>query len=169
MQSQIQLLPDEEILFENERAVLTNRRLIGNFGSSSAGGFDDADLREIGPPNKFNGGYQSKKDIALMLLVVGVAVVAVSMLLRSVFGIDGSPEALTFQRLEALTFLIGALAFVVGIYLLLNSLFRHSPNTTIIFPVLEGEDIIASFPEWDNADAEELSRRFARAKRGIGR
>ncbi len=161
MQSQIQLLPDEEILFENERAVLTNRRLIGNFGSSSAGGFDDADLREIGPPNKFNGGYQSKKGIALRLLAAGVAVLAVSIFLPFVVGIDG--------RLEALIFLIGALAFVVGIYLLLNSLFRHSPNTTIIFPVLEGEDIIASFPEWDNADAEELSRRFARAKRGIGR
>ena len=71
--------------------------------------------------------------------------------------------------LEPLVFLIGALAATVGLYLLLNSLFRHRPNTTIIFPLLEGGEIIASYPDWDNPRADELTRHFARAKRSLSR
>ena len=161
MRTNIRFQPDEEVIFEDEKAVLTNRRLIGNFASERGGDFDASELRDIGPPNKFNGGYQGKRPLGLRLLLGGVAVVVVSSVAQDRIGIP--------QTVEAVLFLVGALSATVGMYLVLNSLFRNPPNTTVIFPVLEGEDIIASYPEWDNPEAEQLVRHFARTKRGIGR
>ena len=94
-------------------------------------------------------------------MIGGLAVIGAEVYIQMQFGLN--------QQVEAALFLAGSLAAVIGLYLVLNSLFRPAPNTTIIFPVLEGDDIIVSYPEWDNPDAEELVRRFARAKRGIGR
>ena len=91
----------------------------------------------------------------------GLAIIVAEVLIQMQFGLN--------QQIEAGLFLAGSLAAVIGLYLVLNSLFRPAPNTTIIFPVLQGDDIIVSYPEWDNPEAEELVRRFARAKRGIGR
>ena len=161
MRSNVDLLRDEEILFEDERAVLTTRRLIGNFRSEEDGGFDDFELGDVGPPNKFNGGRQSKRALGLRLFPAGIAVVAAGAFIQSTIGID--------QRVEAVVFVVGAISATVGLYILLNSMFRSAPNTTIIFPVIGGEDIIASFPDWDNPQADILIRQFARAKRGMGR
>lgn len=160
MQNSIQLLPDEEILYEDDRAVLTNRRLIGNFGRAKDGEFDHSELREVGPPNKFNGGHVGRRDIGIKLTVGGIVVLVALSYLQPRIGIP--------NLIEVLVFLASSLAATVGIYLLVNGLFRNAPNTTVIFPVLQGEDIIASYPEWDNPEADELIRRFARIKRGIG-
>ncbi len=161
MQPNIELLQNEEIGFQDERIALTNRRLIGNFGRAGAGAHDEVALGDVGPPNKFNGGQHGRRELGLRLLLVGVGIVALGVLVQVLYGIN--------QRLEAAVFLVGSLSATVGLYLFLNSLFRRAPNTTIIFPVLEGEDIVATYPGWDNPDAEELVRQFARAKRGIGR
>ena len=161
MQRQIELLSDEEIRFQDEQIIVTNRRIIGNLDSSSTGKFTGTSLSEVGAPNKFNGGRHGRKGLGLRLMIGGLALIMVEVYLQTQFGLNA--------QVEAAVFLIGALASVIGLYLLLNSLFRPAPNTTIIFPLLEGDDIIVSYPEWDNPDGEELVRRFARAKRGIGR
>ena len=162
MQRQIELLEDEEIRFQDDQIVVTNRRIIGNLDDSPVGKFSGLSLSEVGPPNKFNGGRHGRKGLGIRLIAIGAAMTLLTILFyEQLRGIHSS--------LEAGVFLVGALGVTVGIYLFLNSLFRPSPNTTVIFPVLEGDDIIASYPEWDNPDAEELVRRFARAKRGIGR
>ena len=161
MQRQIELLSDEEIRFQDEQIIVTNRRIIGNLDSSSTGKFTGTSLSEVGAPNKFNGGRHGRKGLGLRLMIGGLALIMVEVYLQTQFGLNA--------QVEAAVFLIGALASVIGLYLLLNSLFRPAPNTTIIFPFLEGDDIIVSYPEWDNPDGEELVRRFARAKRGIGR
>ena len=171
MQSRIDALVDagalrledgEDVLFEDERIAVTSRRLIGNFGASKERPFDEADLSEVSPPNKFNGGYHSRRPLAIRLLVGGFVVLAAGAYftdtLRAIHGVA-----------EALVFLAGALAFTVGVYLLINSLFRHRPNTTVIFSPLKGESIAASYPDWDNPQADELMRHFARAKRGLTR
>ena len=161
MQTRVNLLRSEEIRFEDEFVVLTDKRLIGNFAAGSDGDFDASELRDIGPPDKFNGGYQSRRTIGLQLLLGGAAIVIVSSAARSVIGVH--------QMAEAVLFLVGALSATVGLYLVLNSLFRNAPNTTVIFPVIDGEDIVASYPDWDSPKADELIRQFARTKRGIGR
>ena len=64
---------------------------------------------------------------------------------------------------------VGSVGSMVGLYMLLNDLFRPKPNTTVIFPIFDGKDIISSYPDWDNPEAEELVRNFARVKRGTRR
>ena len=160
MQRQIELLEDEEVRFQDDQVIVTNRRIIGNLDSSPVGKFSGISLSDVGAPNKFNGGRHGRKGLGLRLMIGGLAVIAAEVYIQTQFGLN--------QQLEAVLFLAGSLATVVGLYLVLNSLFRPAPNTTIIFPVLEGDDIIVSYPEWDNPDGEELVRRFARAKRGIG-
>ena len=152
----------EDVLFADDRIAVTARRLIGNFGAAKEGAFDEVELSLVGAPNRFNGGYQSRRPLALRLLGGGLAVVV-----AGAFFTDALRAV--HYTIEPLVFLIGALAATVGVYLLLNSLFRHRPNTTIIFPVLEGDEIIASYPEWDNPRADELTRHFARAKRSLSR
>lgn len=162
MQRQIELLEDEEVRFQDDQVIVTNRRIIGNLDSSPVGRFSGLSLSDVGAPNKFNGGRHGRKGLGLRMIGIGSVLVTLTIMfhqqLREMHNV-----------IEAGVFLAGSLAVTVGLYLFLNSLFRPAPNTTIIFPVLEGDDIIVSYPEWDNPDGEELVRRFARAKRGIGR
>ena len=161
MQPRVELIEDEEIVFEDEQTIITNRRLIGNFGMSKDEEFNAYDLTEVGTPNKFNGGQYGRRAIALRLLIGGAAVVLAGAILQPILQPD--------QRIEALVFVAGAVASMVGLYMLLNDLFRPKPNTTVIFPIFDGKDIISSYPDWDNPEAEELVRSFARIKRGMRR
>ena len=153
---------EEAVLFADDRIAVTANRLVGNFGTAKEGAFDESELGSVGAPNKFNGGYQSRRGLAYRLLGVGLAVIVAGVYFQNVL------RAIHYT-LDPLVFLIGALAATAGIYLLINSLFRNRPNTTVIFPVLEGDEIIASYPDWDNPKAEELTRSFARAKRSLTR
>lgn len=163
MQTAIQLLDDEEIRYQDDQIVVTNRRIIGLSGSDEPGRYDGLSLGDVGPPNKFNGGQHGRRTLGLRALAIGIVIV----IAQTVF--TDTVRSMAGWWMDAALFLVGSLAVVVGLYLVLNSLFRPAPNTTIIFPVIQGDDIIVSYPEWDNPDAEELMRAFARAKRGIGR
>ncbi len=161
MERRFDMFQDEEIVLEDEQAIVTNRRLIGNFDASKEGEFDAYDITQVGVPNKFNGGQYGRRAIGVRLLIGGAAVVIAGAVLQPIIMPD--------QRIEALVFVVGAVGAMVGLYILLNDLFRPAPNTTVIFPVLDGKDIIASYPDWDNPQAEELMRSFARVKRGMTR
>ena len=158
----IELLDDEEIRFQDEQVVVTNRRIIGVAVADGVGRYDGLSLGDVGPPNKFNGGRHSRRALGVRLLAVGVAIIIPQIMFTDAI------RAIAWW-LDAALFLVGSLAAVVGLYLFLNSLFRPAPNTTVIFPVIQGDDIIASYPDWDNPEAEELVRAFARAKRGVSR
>ncbi len=162
MQPRFELLQDEEIVLEDEQAVITNKRLIGNFGDASEGEFDAYELAEVGAPNKFNGGQYGKRAIGVRLLIGGAAVVAAGAVFRSIIIQIG-------YLAEPIVFVVGSVGSMVGLYMLLNDLFRPPPNTTVIFPVFDGKDVIVSYPDWDNPQAEEMVRSFARVKRGMRR
>ena len=162
MQPRVQMLHDEEIVFEDEQTIITNKRLIGNFGVAKDVEFNAYDLTEVGTPNKFNGGQYGRRAIALRLLIGGSVVVVAGAVFRSIIIQLG-------YLAEPLVFVAGAVASMVGLYMLLNDLFRPKPNTTVIFPIFDGRDIISSYPDWDNPEAEELTRSFARVKRGMRR
>ena len=157
MRTDIDLLDEEEVLFEDEQIVVTTQRLIGNFETAEEGDFDEAVLREVSAPKKFNGGYHSRRSIALRLLAAGIVAILVG---------AWAETNINFPDLiDALIFVAGAVAAMVGLYMMVNSLFRRAPNTTVIFDVYGGPHIIASYPEWDNPQAEDLVSQFARAKR----
>lgn len=158
----VELLQDEEVFFEDEQTIITNRRLIGNFGASKDEEFNAYELTEVGTPNKFNGGQYGRRIIALRLLIGGAAVVLAGAIFRSIIIQLG-------YLAEPVVFVAGAVGSMVGLYMLLNDLFRPKPNTTVIFPIFDGKDIISSYPDWDNPEAEELVRNFARVKRGMRR
>ena len=63
MQRQIELLEDEEIRFQDDQVIVTNRRIIGNLDDSPVGKFSGLSLSEVGPPNKFNGGRHGRKGL----------------------------------------------------------------------------------------------------------
>ena len=157
MRTSIKLLDNEEILFEDEQIVVTTQRLIGNFETAEEGDFDEAGLRDVAAPNKFNGGYHSRRWIALRLLAAGIVAVLVGVWVESNLDLG--------DIVDALIFVAGTVAAMVGLYMLVNSLFRRAPNTTVIFQVFGGPHVVASYPEWDNPQAEELVGQFARAKR----
>ena len=157
MRTSIDLLADEEILFDDEQIVVTTQRLIGNFETADEGEFDEAELRDVAAPKKFNGGYHSRRSIALRLLVAGIVAVLVGAWTESYLDLG--------DIIDAVIFVAGTVAAMVGLYMLVNSLFRRPPNTTVIFQVYGGPHVVASYPEWDNPQAEELVRQFARAKR----
>lgn len=163
MQPRFELLQDEEIVLEDEQAVITNKRMIGNFGDASEGEFDAYELTEVGAPNKFNGGQYGRRSIGVKLLIGGAAVVLAGIVLDQYLISDLNVQV------NGLIFMVGSVGSMVGLYMLLNDLFRPPPNTTVIFPVFDGKDIIVSYPDWDNPQAEEMVRSFARVKRGMRR
>lgn len=153
------LLPQEEVMYEGPSAVLTNHRLMANFGRSGDGSCEEALLTDIAPPKKYNGGKYSHKYGGARLLVAGGVVLGVEFLLEETVGL--------IETIAAILFMVGALGVIVGLYYIIVGLLQVKPNTTLVFPKMDGGEIIVPFSDWDNPDAEELTRQFARAKRGF--
>ena len=152
------LLPQEEVMYEGPGVVLTSHRLMTNFGRSGDGSFDETPLTDIAPPEKYNGGKYPGKYPGGRLLVAGAVVLGVGILLDAAVELN--------ETIAAGLFLVGALGVGVGLYVIIGERFGVKPNTTVVFPKMDGGKIIVAFKDWDSPDAEELTRQFARAKRG---
>ena len=153
----IDLLANEEIIFESGSAVLTNQRLLVN--SEDAAGdetSDEAFLRDIVSFQKVTGGQESRAKPGAQVLAVGAVLLAAEAVLPAL------PE-----RLGAVVFLLGGVAVVIGVYLLLSSAFRVRPRTTVLFLVRGTREMAVVFPGRDNPEADELTRLFARARRRL--
>ena len=152
------LLPREEVMYEGPGVVLTSHRLMANFGLSADGSFDEALLTDIAPPKKYNGGKYSNTYSGSRLVAAGAGMLVVEFLLESSVGLH--------RTIAAVLFLVGTIVGIAGLYLIIGGLFQVKPNTTLVFPTLDSGEIIVAFKGWDSPDAEELTREFARAKRG---
>ena len=146
------------MVFQGRNVVLTNHRLLAKLGRYATGDHDEALLRDIAPPEKFNGGKQGRMREGTRLFGVGLALIVVEAILES---------SVLNDKVATVLFALSGLLLVVGVYFVAGSVFQVKPNTTVVFPVHEGKNIIIPFPEWDNSDAEDLTRQFARAKRGL--
>ena len=153
-QRRIRLLRDEEIIFEGGPAVLTNQRLLAEVAGAKEP--VEAKLAELASFRKMNGGQQSRTRAGVQSMAGGVGVMVLGTLVRQ-----------SSQLLETVFFLVGAMALLVGTYFVLSSMLRVKPNTTVFFRTRDFDDIAISFPGWDNPEAEELTRNFVRAKRGL--
>ena len=150
---------EEKVMFERPHVVVTNRRLLAVNGRPKTKTDALVPLRDVGSPKKLNGGQQNRLGLGVKMFVGGSAVVILEALAEQVADIS--------QNIGPALFAVGALTAVVGLYFLVASLLQVKPNTMMVFPVSDGDEIVVRFPEWDNPEAEELTRQFARAKRAI--
>ena len=145
----LDLLDGEGIIFQSGRAQLTNRRLFT--------GKDVAYLNEITDVKKMSGGQESLIKQGFVLATVGV--------LFSLLEVILSPN-LT-ELIDTMFFIAGSLGIVSGLYLLVRSLVRVRPHTTIFFRVEENRDISISFQGQNNPEADELIRQYSRARKDL--
>ena len=156
--NKVELLTDEKILFETDRAVLTNQRLLASVNRKSQGAIThEVLLRDIATFKKSNGGIESRTRPGLMLLGAGLVITLVQYIATPFI-----PDLV-----EGILFLAGALGILVGIYLVMSSVMRVKPHTFVLFTVVGSQDIPVQFPGRDSPDADEMTRLFVRAKRGI--
>ena len=157
----IDLPKDEKILFESGPAILTNQRLLANWKGGDGKASDEALIKDIESFQKFNGGQEFRIGPALQFGAAGLTLTLVEFVI---------PDLPTIA--SGVLFLLGAIGIVTCVYMVLSSLLRVRPNTTIFFKIrgtLQDPNtrIVVSFPGHENREAEELTRRFARAKRGL--
>ena len=153
-QTKISLQSGERVLFDEGPAILTNHRLVAEV--LGADGPVETPLRDLVSSRQVNGGQESRVRQGSQAIGGGVALLVIATLAR------GASELI-----ETILFLIGALALLFGSYLVLSSVIRVKPQTVVHFQTSALEDVIVSFPGWDNPDAEELTRVFVRAKRAL--
>ena len=161
MARDVQLIEGEEIVFESDPAILTNRRLIARPGRMGGPGeAAEAPLVEISRFQKVVGGHDGRVTLGSQFAAAGLALIGLQVAVETL-GPDIS------DKLETAVFLLGAVSVVIGLYLALDSLFRLRPHTTLFFLILGKKDLIVSFPGRHNPQADELTRHFARVKRGF--
>ena len=148
----------EEVLYQTERAVLTNKRLLASLDRKSRNQTtDEADLKDISGFQKLSGGQESRMKQGVISLIIGLALKLIQVVL------SGSVS----YKIEGFFFMVSALAILIGIYLVLSSYMRIQPNTTVVFNVVGSRDIPVRFPGKDSPLADEMTRLFARTKRGL--
>ena len=151
----IDLLEDEEIVFESDQAVLTNRRLVA-WKVDNPKPFREALVKDITRFEKISGGQENRIKPGLTSGALGIVLVAIQVLL---------PDAVS--AIKSVMFLFGALGIIVGLHFISTTLLRLKPHTTVLFDVPGSKEIPVSFPGRDNPNADDLTRGFTRAKRGF--
>ena len=153
-QTKIRLHSGEKVLFDKGPAILTDQRLV-----AEALGVEkpiETPLGDLASFRQTNGGQDSRARQGSQAIGIGLALLVIGTLAR-----DRS------EFLEAVLFVVGALTFLVGLYFVLSTALRVKPHTLVQFQTILTEDVIVSFPGWDNPDADELTRVFVRAKRAL--
>ena len=146
------LQTNEIILFESPSAVITNQRLLANWkGHGNSKPKNKILLEDISGYERVVGGEDSSANKGLNILATGVIGILVALI----------PFLPNF--LETLIFLFSMIATIFGIHLIVQSLIRLKPHTTLLFEV--GAKLIpVSFPGHENPAADEFIREFNKAK-----
>ena len=153
----IDLVSGEEVLLESDGATLTNRRLVvRRRGSKNSDPPEEVPIRDISSFQKANGGEESRLSLGLGALAFGTAVLLIEALIPQLQ-----------ETLELVVFLVGSLSAAGGLYISVRSLLRIRPHTTVQFLVPGGNDVYVVLPGHDSPEADDLTRRFARVKRGL--
>ena len=155
-------LDGEKVILENELVVLTDRRVIDmSTGKARRKTLKEADLKDITTFQKIKGGRESRMQLGLRSVVVGLAMLFLSYLL----GLDILSFLPSF--FEMVAFLVGAATILIGVHFVVNSWARIKPHTTIIFLIPTSGELVVSFPGHDSTEAEALIRSYTRLRRGL--
>ena len=158
----LELLEGEEILFEREHVVLTNLRLLTNWADGEAR--DVVAVKDVDGVRRIDGGQESRMDSGVKVLAVAVVLAAVQVPLDA-FVISPLDLPTAVNIVNAILFVAWAVAGGVAAYLILTSLIRVKPHTSLLFVRFHGRDVRVSFPGRNNKDAVELRSAFEREKR----
>jgi hypothetical protein len=154
----VQLERDEEVVFESERAVLTNQRLLANLDRKNIERVtDEIPLKNVIDFKKSNGGRQSRTNAGLKVLGVGLLLMLVQVVLTATL-----PDLL-----EILLFLSSATAIIIGLYFVLDSILRVKPFTTVVFKIMDSRDVHVYFDGMYSTEADDLTRIFVRTRRDM--
>ncbi|MDP6403350.1 MAG: hypothetical protein QF467_07375 [SAR202 cluster bacterium] len=153
----LDLLKDEEIVLEIGPAVLTNQRLVANYRIENGEEVrDEVLLKGVHSLRTVNGGFESRIKQGLTLGGIGIVMAFLEVVVSKVN-----------DKVGVFVFLIGAMGVAFGLHLIIRSLVRSRPHTTVVFKVLDARDIMVSFRGRENPDAEALTRAFNRARRRL--
>jgi hypothetical protein len=163
IEHQIDLSEGEEVLFERDNVVLTNLRLMTEWSDGEAG--SEVLVKEIDGVRNLNGGQESKLGSGIKVLTVGAALMAFQLLVER-FVITSSANS-GLNIVNVVLFVVAAVGLGVGTHLIVTSLVRVKPHTSLFFVRFKSKDVRVSFPGRNNEDAERLLAAFNRQKRAI--
>ena len=152
----------EEVLFEREHVVLTSARLMANW--SGEGARDVVALRDVDGVRRLDGGQESRMGAGLRVLAGAAALAAVQVPIDALL-ISRSQVHIGVDIVNTLMFVAWALAAGVAAYLIITSVFRVRPHTSLLFVRFRDKDVLVSFPGRNNPDAALLRAAFERQMR----
>ncbi len=159
--AELHLVEDEEVLFEEAPAVLTNRRLmVERVRKGAERGWDEFALKDISLLKKKNGGNESRLEAGLKIGAAGIGFILLEFLANRI----GLPEVL-----DVALFLLGAFGFVAGAYMLVSTFLGVKPHTAVSIVILGERDKVFFLPGHDNPAADTITQRFAAARRRLQR
>jgi hypothetical protein len=157
----LDLAEGEEVLFERDHVVLTNLRLMADWSSGRAKSV--VAVKDIDGVRHLDGGQDSRLGSGIKILGVGAVLMATQLLVER-FVITASANA-ALNLLNVIFFVIAAVGLGVGLHVVITSLVRVKPHTSLLFVRFKNKDILVSFPGKQNEDAEKLRAAFNRQQR----
>ena len=157
------LAEGEEVLFEFNHVVLTNLRLMADWSSGRAKSV--VSVKDIDGVRRLDGGQESRLGSGIKILGVGAVLMALQ-LLSERFVVTASANS-ALNILNVIFFVIAALGLGVGLHVIVTSLVRVKPHTSLLFVRFKHKDILVSFPGKQNEDAEKLRAAFNRQQRTL--
>ena len=156
----LSLESDEKIMFENDQAVITNRRVFAEFrhrsGRQTVPGRESR-LRDIATVQKLKGGQESRLGPGIRYTLVGATLGIIGYVLEI--------YDLLHSSLDAVVFLVSAVLLGFGLYFLATSAVRVKPHVSVMFIIFGKKDIRVAYPGHENTEADRLAAAFTRAKR----
>ena len=104
-----------------------------------------------------SGGQESRMKRGVISLIIGLVLTLVQ------FVLVGNVS----YAVEGFIFMASTLFILIGVYFSLTSIIRVRPNTVVVFSVVGSREIPVRFPGKDSPSADEMTRAFARVKRGL--
>lgn len=160
----VDLREGEEVVFEREDVVLTNLRLMAGWSNGHAKNV--VLVKDIDGVRRIDGGQDSRLEPGLKVFAVGAVLAAIQVPIDT-FLIAPSHVARGITIFNNLAFIAWAVGVGIGVYLILTSLIRVKPHTSLFFVRFGSKDIRVSFPGRNHADADELRSAFNRQKRAL--
>ncbi len=160
----LDLLKGEQVLFEREHVVLTNLRLMTNWSGGRAK--DVVAVKDIDGVRRLDGGQESRMGAGLRALAAAAALAAVQVPLDALL-ISRTAVPTGVSIVNTLLFVAWAVAAGAAAYLILTSLVRVKPHTSLMFVRFHAKDVIVSFPGRNNGEAATLRAAFEREKRSM--
>lgn len=160
--SNIKLLKDEVVVYEDAAVILTNKRLLTDFKNGIPE--NSMEIGLVDGVRQIDGGQENRILLGIKALAFGIGLSLIQFLL-DYFLITESNASQLIRILNTSLFIIGAISMGSGLYLIINSLLRVRPHTTLIFVRFKGKDLKVTFRDRNSYKALQLKELFMKQQR----